>query len=73
MKDTRFSVPADKLDRLATSYFTNMETGEVAVFARVEGSRWGSPPAHRAQRFLTRGNSPCPRLVAWYDQQIVPR
>jgi CubicO group peptidase (beta-lactamase class C family) len=44
MKDTGFSVPAEKLDRLATSYFTNMETGEIEVFDGVEDSRWASPP-----------------------------
>ena len=45
MKDTAFSVPADKLDRLAGSYWTNFETGEFGVFDPVEGSRFASPPA----------------------------
>jgi CubicO group peptidase (beta-lactamase class C family) len=44
MKDTGFSVPADKLDRLATSYFTNPETGTLEVFDGVEDSRWATPP-----------------------------
>ncbi len=44
MKDTSFSVPASKLDRLATSYWTNFETGTLEVFDGVENSRWASPP-----------------------------
>jgi CubicO group peptidase (beta-lactamase class C family) len=44
MKDTGFSVPADKLDRLATSYFTNPETGTLEVFDGVEDSRWATTP-----------------------------
>jgi CubicO group peptidase (beta-lactamase class C family) len=45
MKDTGFSVPADKLDRLPTAYWTNFETGEFGVFDDVENSRWSSAPA----------------------------
>jgi CubicO group peptidase (beta-lactamase class C family) len=45
MKDTGFSVPADKLDRLPTAYWTNFETGEFGIFDDVENSRWSSPPA----------------------------
>jgi CubicO group peptidase (beta-lactamase class C family) len=44
MKDTAFSVPADKLDRLPTSYFTDPETGTLEVFDGVEDSRWATPP-----------------------------
>lgn len=44
MKDTAFSVPATKLDRLASSYWTDFETGEFAVFDGVEDSRWARPP-----------------------------
>ncbi|MGH2614464.1 MAG: serine hydrolase domain-containing protein [Thermomicrobiales bacterium] len=44
MKDSGFSVPGDKLDRLPTSYFTNPETGTLEVFDGVEDSRWASPP-----------------------------
>jgi CubicO group peptidase (beta-lactamase class C family) len=44
MKDTGFSVPAEKLDRLPTSYWTNPETGSLEVLDAVEDSRWGSPP-----------------------------
>jgi CubicO group peptidase (beta-lactamase class C family) len=45
MKDTAFSVPDNKLDRLATAYWTNFETGEFGIFDAVENSRWGNPPA----------------------------
>jgi CubicO group peptidase (beta-lactamase class C family) len=45
MKDTGFSVPASKLDRLAESYWTNFETGEFEVFDPVQGSRFARPPA----------------------------
>jgi CubicO group peptidase (beta-lactamase class C family) len=44
MRDTAFSVPASKLDRLAESYWTNFETGEFGVFDPAEGSRFASPP-----------------------------
>src|ERR671911_607981 len=44
MNDTSFSVPASKLDRLASSYWTNLETGEFEVFDGVEDSRWARPP-----------------------------
>jgi CubicO group peptidase (beta-lactamase class C family) len=44
MNDTSFSVPASKLDRLASSYWTNFETGELEVFDGVDDSRWASPP-----------------------------
>ena len=44
MNDTAFSVPASKLDRLASSYWTNFETGEFEVFDGVDDSRWASPP-----------------------------
>src|SRR5215207_6217398 len=45
MKDTGFSVPANKLDRLPGSYWTNFETGEFGVFDPGQGSRFASPPA----------------------------
>ena len=44
MNDTSFSVPASELDRLASSYWTNFETGELEVFDGVDDSRWASPP-----------------------------
>jgi CubicO group peptidase (beta-lactamase class C family) len=45
MKDTGFFVPADKLDRLATSYLPNPETGALEVLDGVTESQWGRPPA----------------------------
>ena len=44
MKDTGFSVPAAKLDRLATSYWTNPETGELERLRRGRGQPV-EPPA----------------------------
>ncbi len=45
MKDTGFSVPAAKLDRLATSYQANPNTGALELFDEVEGGQWSRPPA----------------------------
>ncbi|HEV2054362.1 MAG TPA: serine hydrolase domain-containing protein [Methylomirabilota bacterium] len=45
MKDTGFSVPATKLDRLATSYWTNPETGALGLYDEAEGGQWSRPPA----------------------------
>jgi CubicO group peptidase (beta-lactamase class C family) len=45
MKDTGFSVPAPRLDRLATSYWTDPESGELALYDDVEGGQWSRPPA----------------------------
>lgn len=44
MKDTGFSVPADKLDRLASCYFPNPETGALDLFDGIQDSQWGRPP-----------------------------
>ncbi len=45
MKDTSFSVPAPKLDRLATSYWTNFETGALELYDEANGGQWSRPPA----------------------------
>jgi CubicO group peptidase (beta-lactamase class C family) len=45
MKDTGFSVPAEKLDRLATSYWTQPETGALALYDEAAGGQWSRPPA----------------------------
>ena len=45
MKDTGFSVPAAKLDRLATSYWGNPTTGAVELFDAADGGQWSRPPA----------------------------
>ena len=45
MKDTGFSVPAAKLERFATSYWTNFKTGAVEVYDEGKGGQWSRPPA----------------------------
>ena len=45
MKDTSFSVPGDKLDRLATSYWTNFMSGKIEVFDAANDGQWSRPPA----------------------------
>jgi CubicO group peptidase (beta-lactamase class C family) len=45
MKDTAFSVPRTKLDRLATSYWTDPDTGKLEIYDPVEGGEWSRPPA----------------------------
>jgi CubicO group peptidase (beta-lactamase class C family) len=45
MKDTAFSVPAEKLDRFATSYWTNFQTGAFEVYDQARGGQWSRPPA----------------------------
>jgi len=45
MKDTGFSVPRDQLDRLATAYWTDPETGALALYDEAEGGQWSRPPA----------------------------
>jgi CubicO group peptidase (beta-lactamase class C family) len=45
MKDTRFSVPAAKRDRLAGCYALNAETGALDVYDDADASQWHDPPA----------------------------
>lgn len=45
MKDTAFSVPADKLDRFTTSYGTDWQTGQRVVFDEAAGGQWTTSPA----------------------------
>jgi CubicO group peptidase (beta-lactamase class C family) len=45
MKDTSFYVPAEKLDRLATSYWVNGKTGALDLYDGVADSKWAKPPA----------------------------
>jgi CubicO group peptidase (beta-lactamase class C family) len=45
IKDTGFSVPANKLDRLATSYWTNPGTGALELYDAADGGDWSRPPA----------------------------
>jgi CubicO group peptidase (beta-lactamase class C family) len=44
MKDSGFSVPADKLDRLANCYFPNPTTGALELFDGAHQSQWSRPP-----------------------------
>jgi CubicO group peptidase (beta-lactamase class C family) len=44
MKDTGFFVPAEKMERLATSYGTDFATGEIELYDE-PGGRWSRPPA----------------------------
>jgi CubicO group peptidase (beta-lactamase class C family) len=45
MKDTGFSAPAAKLDRLATSYWTNPATGAFELYDKAGDGQWSKPPA----------------------------
>ena len=45
MKDTGFSVPTAKLDRLTTCYRFNPETGAIELFDGVDDGQWSRPPA----------------------------
>jgi CubicO group peptidase (beta-lactamase class C family) len=42
MKDTAFSVPADKLNRFLTSYQTNPQSGKLEVYDEADG-QWSKP------------------------------
>ena len=80
MKDTGFSVPAAKLDRLATSYMVNRATGALVLHDDVENSQWGRPPAFAdgggglvstdddylafGQMLLNNGKHGCERILA---------
>jgi CubicO group peptidase (beta-lactamase class C family) len=45
MKDTAFSAPASKADRLATAYLTNSDIGALELYDPAEGGRWSRSPA----------------------------
>jgi CubicO group peptidase (beta-lactamase class C family) len=45
MKDTSFSVPAAKVDRLAPSYRVNFQTGALELYDAAAGGQWSKPPA----------------------------
>jgi CubicO group peptidase (beta-lactamase class C family) len=45
MQDTCFSVPASTLDRLATCYAVNPDTGALELYDGVDVSQWRLPPA----------------------------
>jgi CubicO group peptidase (beta-lactamase class C family) len=48
MKDTAFSVPAAKLDRLASCYQVNPKTRALELYDHASDSSWASPPAFPA-------------------------
>ncbi len=48
MKDTGFSVPAEGMGRLATSYWTNHQTWKFEVYDKAEGGQWSRPPSFPA-------------------------
>ena len=45
MKDTGFSVPADRIDRLVTGYWTDPATGALHLADEPAGGQWSAPPA----------------------------
>jgi CubicO group peptidase (beta-lactamase class C family) len=45
MVDTAFAVPAEKVHRLPTSYWTSPETGKIDVYDEAAGGQWSHPPA----------------------------
>jgi CubicO group peptidase (beta-lactamase class C family) len=45
MKDTGFSVPAEKAARFATSYYNNPDSGAIDVYDAAEGGQWNRPPS----------------------------
>lgn len=44
MKNTGFSVPEEKLHRLAVAYQRDPQTGEIKVFDQARGGRFAAPP-----------------------------
>jgi CubicO group peptidase (beta-lactamase class C family) len=48
MKDTAFSVPAAKLDRLATCYQRDTGSGRLVTYDEAHGGRWARPPVFAA-------------------------
>src|SRR5947207_1383760 len=45
MKDTSFSVPTAKLDRMVTCYWINPQSGKLECYDEAEGGQWSRPPA----------------------------
>ena len=45
MNDTGFSVPATSIDRLATGYLTDPDSGAAQLFDEPTGGQWSRPPA----------------------------
>jgi CubicO group peptidase (beta-lactamase class C family) len=53
MQDTGFHVPAAKLDRLASCYWTNFETGAFELFDDPRDGLWSRPPAFPSELVST--------------------
>ncbi len=80
MKDTGFSVPAGKLDRLASCYQVDPATGALGLHDGVHDSQWSRPPAFPdagaglvstiddylafGQMLLAKGKHGCGRLLS---------
>ena len=62
MKDTAFSLPANKLDRLPAAYWTNFETGKREQIDGIADSLWSRPPASRSARWSRLDGRRSPRL-----------
>ncbi len=62
MVDTGFSVPAKDLDRLASCYQHDPDTGVLELYDGVDHSQWGRPPAFR---------NACDGLVSTVDDFLV--
>lgn len=45
LKDTGFSVPASKMDRLPNAYWTDYQTGALGLFNDARDSPWSRPTA----------------------------
>jgi CubicO group peptidase (beta-lactamase class C family) len=45
MRDTGFSVPAEKLDRFPAQYHPDFETGELVLDEEAGNAQWSEPPA----------------------------
>jgi len=45
MKDTDFSVPQAKVNRFATSYVVDPQSGKLVVFDEADSGQWSHPPA----------------------------
>ena len=45
MKDTSFGVPAARLERFVTSYWTSPDNGALTLYDEAKGGQWSQPPA----------------------------
>ncbi len=87
MKATGFCVPAAKLDRLATCYWTNSEPGAFEIFDAVDDVRWARAPAFESgagglvstvddylafcQMMLNKGTYGSERILSWPSVELM--